>query len=292
MIDPYYESIVCLDCLSGILINSLLLSEVVAFLICNFITCRRDHDQSSSFFFTEPTASEPRLCDYDGCFYCQNCHWGDTSLIPARVIHNWDFKPYKVSRPSLQQINLLLEKPNINLEEVNPKLFVFLSKLTTVKKIREDLVIMKRYLIECRDAIKSKLIDQSLKERRHLIQSTDFYSINDLLQVESEMLHDFLYKVFNEFDNHIRGCGICCGKGYICEVCDNNEILYPYEDGAVPCDSCNSIYHRVCWTRKNGNCPKCKRIEERLAKEEQLLEEDEEVKVKEVEEVEEAVEAF
>lgn len=218
------------------------------------------------FFSAESSSSEPRLCDYDGCFYCQNCHWGDSSIIPARIIHNWDFKPYKVCRPSLQQINLLLDKPNIHLEEANPKLFVFLAKLTSVKKIREDLVIMKRYLVECRDALKDKLIDHSIKDRRHLVQSTEFYSINDLLQVESEVLNQFLFKVFNDFDNHIRNCKICCGKGYICEICDNNEIIYPYEDGAVPCDKCNSIYHRACWTRKNGHCPKCKRIEDRLAK--------------------------
>lgn len=217
--------------------------------------------------FTDSSSLEPRLCDYDGCIYCQNCHWGDSSIIPARIIHNWDFRTYKVSRSSLQQINLLVDKPNINLEEANPKLFVFLSKLATVKKVREDLVIMKRYLVECREAKRHKLIERYVKNRRHLIQSTDFFSINDLIEVESEILNEFLFTIFKEFDNHIRSCSVCCGKGYICEICSNNEVLYPYEDGAVPCEKCNSIYHRVCWTRKTGNCPKCKRIEERLVKE-------------------------
>ena len=41
--------------------------------------------------------SEARLCDYNGSLYCDNCHWNDTSIIPARVVHNWDFTPYKVS---------------------------------------------------------------------------------------------------------------------------------------------------------------------------------------------------
>lgn len=269
--------------------NSFLLSEVVAFLICNFITCR--HIDQSSYFPESQASEQARLCDYDGCFYCQNCHWGDTSVIPARVVHNWDFTPQKVSRPSLQQINLFLDKPNINLEEANPKLFVFLAKLTAVRKLREDLVIMKRYLIECREAIKTKLIDQSLKDRRHLIQSPDIYSVTDLIQVENESLSEFLFKAFNEFDNHIRNCNICSGKGYICEICGNNEVLYPYEDGAVPCDKCNSIYHRACWTRKTGNCPKCKRIEERYAKEEQeiLLQKNDENIIDE--EIDEAVEA-
>lgn len=125
---------------------------------------------------------------------------------------------------------------------------------------------MKRYLVECREAIRTKLIDRNVNDRRHLIQSTELYSMNDLVQVENDILNEFLFKIFKEFDNHIRSCNVCCGKGYICEICGNNEVLYPYEDGAVPCGKCNSIHHRVCWTRKNGNCPKCKRIEERIVK--------------------------
>ena len=42
--------------------------------------------------------SEARLCDYTGYYYCDNCHWNDTHIVPARIIHNWDFSPQKVSR--------------------------------------------------------------------------------------------------------------------------------------------------------------------------------------------------
>lgn len=40
--------------------------------------------------------SEARQCDYTGLYYCCNCHWNDQAVIPARVIHNWDFEPRKV----------------------------------------------------------------------------------------------------------------------------------------------------------------------------------------------------
>ena len=46
--------------------------------------------------FTEGDAVEPRQCDYDGHYYCSLCHWNDTEVIPARVIHNWDFETRKV----------------------------------------------------------------------------------------------------------------------------------------------------------------------------------------------------
>lgn len=43
------------------------------------------------------TDSEPRLCDYNGHYYCPRCHWNDEWFIPARIIHNWDFNKYKVN---------------------------------------------------------------------------------------------------------------------------------------------------------------------------------------------------
>lgn len=40
--------------------------------------------------------SEARQCDYTGQYYCSTCHWNDTAIIPARVIHNWEFESRKV----------------------------------------------------------------------------------------------------------------------------------------------------------------------------------------------------
>lgn len=115
--------------------------------------------------------TEPRLCDYSGLYYCPTCHWNSVSIIPARVIHNWDFSSHKVSRTSLQQINLLLDKPVIKLEEVNPKLFVFLQKLSVIKKIREDLTFMRKYLCECRVATEKKLLEGQIGKSLFYVHS-------------------------------------------------------------------------------------------------------------------------
>lgn len=206
---------------------------------------------------------EPRLCDYSGLYYCPTCHWNDTSIIPARVVHNWDFVPRKIGRASFQEYNILYEKAVINLEERNPKLFVFVQKLSAVKKLREHLCHMRKYLIECRIATGEKLLETNIGTKRHLIQTSEMYSLADLVAVESETMADFLHKVFHVFERHIRNCEICYGKGYHCEICSNKEIIFPFDDAAVPCRKCNSIYHRVCWIRKNMNCVKCKRLENR-----------------------------
>ncbi|XP_067648281.1 differentially expressed in FDCP 8 homolog isoform X2 [Eurosta solidaginis] len=218
---------------------------------------------------------EPRLCDYSGLYFCPNCHWNDSSIIPARVVHNWDFTLYRVSRASLQEITLFYDKPLIKLEEANPKLFIFLEKLGSVKKLRQNLFHMRKYFLKCRTASEEKLLDKQLSAlfmqdnlgsndlRHHLIQSTEFYSINDLELIEKGILFDYMQKLFNAFDLHIRHCELCRAKAYICEICSNNEVIFPFDDGCIMCDKCNSIYHRVCMTRKNMICPKCVRIQER-----------------------------
>uniref|UniRef100_A0A1I8PX11 Phorbol-ester/DAG-type domain-containing protein n=1 Tax=Stomoxys calcitrans TaxID=35570 RepID=A0A1I8PX11_STOCA len=209
---------------------------------------------------------EPRLCDYTGLYFCPSCHWNDQSVIPGRVVHNWDFAPRKVSRSALQEIQLFLDKPLIRLEEANPKLFVFLEKLATLKKLRQNLVYMRKYLSECRQALEEKLLEIHIGSRRYLIQSNELYSINDLEQTENGTLAEYLHKVFNCFDKHIRACSMCMAKAYICEICSNDEVIFPFDDGCIICQHCNSIYHRVCMTRKNMICPKCVRIQERRQK--------------------------
>lgn len=111
---------------------------------------------------TENSWIEPRLCDYSGFYYCPSCHWNDSSIIPARIVHNWDFVPRKVARGSLQEINLFVDKPLIRLEEANPKLFVFLEKLCLLKKLRRNLIFMRKYLVECRQATEEKLLESKI----------------------------------------------------------------------------------------------------------------------------------
>lgn len=84
--------------------------------------------------------SKPRLCDYSGLYFCENCHMNDTAIIPARVIHNWDFQPQAVSRSSLQIISYLKNKSFhydrsvlINLVEINPMLYGLVDELIQIK---------------------------------------------------------------------------------------------------------------------------------------------------------------
>lgn len=151
---------------------------------------------------------EPRKCHYSGLFYCKTCHWNNYSIIPGNIIHNWDFEQRPVSRQSLQEINLFYERPVIKLEEINPKLFVFVQKLANIKQKRLNLMEMKRYLDVCKFALGSKLIEKLLGTRRYLVQSTDFFSIYDLVCVENSSLTEYLNDIFMTFRSHIMSCEV------------------------------------------------------------------------------------
>ncbi|XP_058054130.1 differentially expressed in FDCP 8 homolog [Anopheles bellator] len=206
---------------------------------------------------------EPRLCDYTGLYYCTICHWNDTSVIPARVMNNWDFVPRKVCRASNQQISLLLHRPIVFLEEKNPRLFVFVPKLSEVKRIRNQLVAMKKYLTTCRLADEARIVAVQLGDRRYLVQTVEKYSVADLVGVEDGSLLIFLQSVHAVFEQHIRNCLICSGKAYICELCNNDALLFPFDVCAVTCASCNTVSHRDCYLWKDKKCAKCARLRKR-----------------------------
>ena len=139
---------------------------------------------------------QPQLCDYSGQYYCGDCHWGDSSVIPARVLHNWDLGLKPVSRASKQYLKLMRKKPIINVEAINPQLFSFIDELAMAKvqnlydihvelltmfflfqqRLRNDVLLMKEYLMSCKEALESKLL-RLLEDRQHFVENATHYTI-------------------------------------------------------------------------------------------------------------------
>ena len=36
----------------------------------------------------------------------------------------------------------------------------------------------------------------------------------------------------------------CKAKGFICELCDSDEVLFPFDNIAVVCSECSCVLHR------------------------------------------------
>nr|XP_012592675.1 differentially expressed in FDCP 8 homolog isoform X1 [Microcebus murinus] len=108
--------------------------------------------------------SEARQCDYTGQYYCSHCHWNDLAVIPARVVHNWDFEPRKVSRCSMRYLALMVSRPVLRLREINPLLFNYVEELVEIRKLRQDILLMKPYFITCKEAMEARLLLQILTD--------------------------------------------------------------------------------------------------------------------------------
>ncbi|GAB1597672.1 differentially expressed in FDCP 8 homolog B-like isoform X1 [Argonauta hians] len=207
---------------------------------------------------------EPRLCDYSGYYYCELCHWGDEMVVPARVVANWDFEPHKVSRASRQFLKLMLKKPVLDPEKYCPLIFKMSEELRQILKLRQDILIMKKYFVRCQVAREEKLL-LLLQKRQHFVENSNMYSLQDLIDAESQILLPELTDIVNRFLKHIKkDCQLCRAKGFTCEICHSNEILFPFDLYTKSCEACFQVFHRKCFT-KLESCPRCDRRAQRLS---------------------------
>lgn len=203
---------------------------------------------------------EPRLCDYSGLYYCSLCHWNDLEVIPARVIHNWDFEPRKVCRQSKQLLSLMSSRAVLRIQDLNPMLFSYVEELSQIRKLRGEILVMKVYFLSCRNAMENKLLKQ-LQNRPHFVENSDVYSLQDLIDIEEGTLLSELASVHGDYAVHIRiDCQLCKARGFICELCNSSEVLFPFDMIATVCAKCSAVYHRDCYYKRSSECPKCNRL--------------------------------
>ncbi|KPP67647.1 differentially expressed in FDCP 8-like [Scleropages formosus] len=207
--------------------------------------------------------SEARQCDYTGQYYCSSCHWNDSAVIPARVIHNWEFEPHKVCRSSMRYLTLMISRPVLKLREINPLLFNFVEELVEIRKLRQDILLMKPYFITCKEAMEARLLLQ-LQDRQHFVENDDMYSLQDLIDISSGRLSCSLTEIHTTFAKHIKlDCERCQAKGFVCELCKEGDVLFPFDSHTSVCHDCSAVFHRDCYYDNSTTCPRCARMTER-----------------------------
>ena len=220
----------------------------------------------------KPGAVEPRQCDYTGNYFCNLCHWNDEMIIPARVVQNWDFIPRKVCRLSKQYLRLMYNKPVICIESSNKFLLNFVEELSEMKKLRNEILLMKAYFLSCQAAMQSKLL-LLLENRQHFVENADYYTMHDIVELVNERLLPTVINIHASFAAHIKlDCTTCRGKGYYCEICRKSEIIFPFDNICVLCKECSNVFHKYCFAQVNHICPRCERKKKRLEENERKAE--------------------
>ncbi|KAL6064511.1 hypothetical protein QOT17_010909 [Balamuthia mandrillaris] len=205
--------------------------------------------------------STTRYCEYTGLHFCYECHVKDQCIIPSRVLANWDFKRYYVSRFARLFLREIAEEPAFNISVLNPALYTMVPALQKIKVLREQLFYMKDFVLTCRD--KDRLLSPLLKPARlHLIYTTEEYSLRDLYEVSQNILLSFVRTIAEHFLLHILKCELCKAKGSFCEFCKSTTPIYPFQlRTTVQCPACRTLYHRNCFRLEE--CPKCLRLQQR-----------------------------
>ncbi|XP_060945237.1 pleckstrin homology domain-containing family M member 3 [Limanda limanda] len=201
-----------------------------------------------------------KVCCYSGWYYCQSCHQDNSFLIPARLLRNWDTSKHKVSKQAKEFLEFVYEEPLLDVQQLNPCLYEHCEPLSTVLRLRQRLQSLRAYLFSCRATVAEDL-RRRIFPREYLLQHIHLYSMADLQQVIDGKLAPFLSKVIKFASSHVFSCSLCREKGFICELCQNGQVIYPFQESATKrCDGCGAVFHTEC-RQKAQPCPRCVRRE-------------------------------
>ncbi|XP_030642990.1 pleckstrin homology domain-containing family M member 3 [Chanos chanos] len=201
-----------------------------------------------------------KVCCYSGWYYCQNCHQDNLFLIPARLLHNWDTNKHKVSKQAKEFLEFVYEEPLLDIQQLNMCLYEHCEALAAVLKLRQQLQSLRAYLFNCRATVAEDL-RRRIFPREYLLQHVHLYSLADLQQVIDGKLAPFLSKVIKFASSHVYSCSLCREKGFICELCQNGQVIYPFQENATKrCEGCGAVFHAECRMRAQP-CPRCVRRE-------------------------------
>ncbi|RDD47719.1 Pleckstrin homology domain-containing family M member 3 [Trichoplax sp. H2] len=210
------------------------------------------------------------VCNFDGCYYCSSCHDnGKFHVIPARLIHNWDSTEYAVCHENMKFLAMIKSEPLFDISKLNPSLYNTVPEMGEAKRLRLQMNQIKKYLSCCDDNDAVVAIERKILSRLYLWEDASVYSLQDLIEVSNGKLIEQLRSVVQLAMQHIKSCKRCWQKGYICELCRSEEVIFPFQlDLAITCPLCNSVYHQQC--KKGIACRKCSRKTARALQEFQI----------------------
>uniref|UniRef100_A0A914DBQ9 Rubicon Homology domain-containing protein n=1 Tax=Acrobeloides nanus TaxID=290746 RepID=A0A914DBQ9_9BILA len=212
-------------------------------------SCRKSIGGSFSSF---------KLCNLDCRYYCEEC-WkrGDESLIPARLILNWDTRPRPISKASKAFLKSIADRPLIRIDKMNSRLYQHSKQMDKILQMREKLSLVAMYLLSCKQSVADDL-KRRLWPNHYLYSDIHLYSVTDLQNVTTGVLERRLNMVITSAIAHINSCALCLQKGFICEICSSKKVIYPFQmDIAFRCTKCFAVFHIKCIEKQE--CPKCLR---------------------------------
>lgn len=204
-------------------------------------------------------ASRFRYCDYLGRYFCTGCHTNQLAVIPGRVLQKWDFTRYPVSNFSYRLLEQMFVDPLFRIFELNKNISKRSKNLVLSRKYRLGLHYMKDFVMTCRFA--ETIQDYLENEIPYLLNDPEVYSMLDLVNVRSGEMNNRLKCLVEMCCRHTSECELCLARGFICEVCNDSDIIFPWQlRNVTRCSKCKTCCHTKCWKSRSESCPKCIRL--------------------------------
>uniref|UniRef100_A0A8D0KYL8 Pleckstrin homology and RUN domain containing M1 n=1 Tax=Strix occidentalis caurina TaxID=311401 RepID=A0A8D0KYL8_STROC len=172
--------------------------------------------------------AKPKLCAFSGLYYCDSCHRDEETVIPSRLIHNWDLTKRGVCRQALKFLTQIRNQPLIDLKLVNESLYDHVERMGRIRRSREQLKLLGDYLIMCRSGALKEL-SKRLDHRHYLLECPHKYSVTDLRQIADGVFETFLQSLLQFASHHVYNCDLCTQRGFICQICNSSDIIFPFE---------------------------------------------------------------
>ncbi|KAH8356286.1 hypothetical protein KR200_007518 [Drosophila serrata] len=204
-----------------------------------------------------------QVCAFSGNYYCNSCMDVELQLIPARIIYNWDFRKYSVSKRAATFLAEFRSQPFLDLQLLNPSIYFASDAMAELQSLRIRLNFIRAYLYTCAPPTSIELLQNQFSGREYLYEHIHQYSIADLGLIQRGVLCQQLQKAFKLGEAHVLKCRLCQLKGFICEICQSPRVLYPFHISTTfRCLACGAVFHAECLNEKQP-CPKCERKRKR-----------------------------
>uniref|UniRef100_A0A4W6CTZ4 Rubicon like autophagy enhancer n=1 Tax=Lates calcarifer TaxID=8187 RepID=A0A4W6CTZ4_LATCA len=167
-------------------------------------------------------------CDGSCRYFCDCCHSGSEAVIPGRVLSCWDFGRYPVSDFSKQLLDSVWHQPLFDLTCVGKTLCSRVKELDKFRELQEQLLVIKKLLRACR--LSERVMSEFEQLPAHLIsEQPHVFSMDDLLRVKKGQLVAQAKALQHSAISHIENCELCLARGFICEFCRENDIIFPFQ---------------------------------------------------------------
>lgn len=76
-----------------------------------------------------------RLCGLSGRYFCKECsvNPGEEWVVPARILFNWDYQRYNVSKRAATFLAEIQHHPLLDLKTLNPLLYLAVGEVSELQ---------------------------------------------------------------------------------------------------------------------------------------------------------------